>query len=251
MVRRRGKLVTCDRIAAGCLIAGLWLAGPQPADAALTLQLWDGVGAPVEIVDGGVGDINATAGVVRFSGPVGAFSINVTTGFSKPVVGQATLAQMDMRSLDVSGAAGSIRIRLTDTDFDQFAVNYATLIIDGSTYGTVGYNAFVDPSNTPFGTAAPAVSAGNLGPLGAGLIADFVDTLIVPPLGTDILHPYSMTMELTIHHTAAAQRTNVNATIEMTSMSSDIGIPSPATVTLLLAGLAGLIAFRRRRTGTI
>ena len=60
--------------------------GAQQAEAATIIELSDGVTTQT-VVDQGPGDLSLTPGVVVFSGVVGVFNVNVTTGLSKPLLG--------------------------------------------------------------------------------------------------------------------------------------------------------------------
>ncbi|NBP72986.1 MAG: hypothetical protein EBU57_07455, partial [Alphaproteobacteria bacterium] len=122
-----------------------------PAHAVPQLRLSDGINT-VTVTDGGAGDINPLAGVVVFNGAIGDFSVNVTTGITKPLLGSPTDPVLDLNSIDVTGAAGGIlTIEFTETDFLSGGptVNFSTEI-GGVTADTVQFEHFASAANTGF-----------------------------------------------------------------------------------------------------
>src|SRR5262245_9232935 len=103
------------------LILGLGVLGRvAPADAVPQLRLSDGVTT-----------VNATGsgGVVTFSGSVGVFTVNVTTGISHNIV------SLDLNSIDFSTGPGHLTIQLTDTGFTSLGAG--TMAIGGTSTGSV------------------------------------------------------------------------------------------------------------------
>jgi hypothetical protein len=79
------------------LSTGLLLSVAATASAGpLYIRLDAGGGNFFEVFDGGAGDINPVEGAVTFSGSVGAFLINVTTGLSAPLIGGSQNAEIDL-----------------------------------------------------------------------------------------------------------------------------------------------------------
>jgi hypothetical protein len=85
--------------------------GPTPASAVATISLFDG-STTVSVFDGGPGDLCVAAGCVTFSGSLGVWNINVSTGIS-----DSPFPFMDLNSIDRSTGAGTLKILLGDTDF--------------------------------------------------------------------------------------------------------------------------------------
>ncbi|MBM3236597.1 hypothetical protein FJZ31_09895 [Candidatus Poribacteria bacterium] len=87
-------------------------------------DLGSGLGPEFTIADNGANDNDLTLGVINFasfiSGPVGNFSINVTTGITKPFLGNSlTTAAMKLSNVTITtNTGGTLSIRLTDTDFN-------------------------------------------------------------------------------------------------------------------------------------
>jgi hypothetical protein len=191
-------------------------------------------------------DGTATVGAVSFNGVVGTFSVNVTTGVSKPVIGGFNVSRIDLNSINVSGsAAGQLKIELTDTDFSlPVSPNPYTLksFIGGTTDGTVDLDQFVDLSNNEFGIGPPGPNIPlvlSQGPFGPGAFSGTASGNI------NIVNPFSITEEVLITHTAAGNITSFNA-------GSDVAIPEPTTLILFGFGLVGVAGFawhRKKKQG--
>jgi len=147
-----------------------------PAGATFRLRIEDTtnhVGAV--ITDGGALDTGlglGTPGLITFSGTVGFFSINVTTGVSSPQVGGVyNLAEMDLHNVSIvwagSGSA-NLLITLEDTGFSNATagVNYNLL---GSIGGTITGGADTVNVNSWVNTSALAPNLGQTRML-AGLV---------------------------------------------------------------------------------
>ena len=203
------------------------------ANAALMLMLDDTTAAGIEVTvtDQGDGDYNTTVGAVTYIGTVGAYSVNVSTGFSKPILGSAGVPSMDLSSIDLSGSGGSLQILLTDTGFT--ALGPAMMAIGGVSYaGNVTYAAWADESNVEF-----AMGMGNqLGILGPFSGAFSGATGTMGPAASSA--PFSLTQRVSIvHNTAGA-----------TSFNATLVVPEPGTLVLLGLALVGVAVFAKRRT---
>ena len=141
----------------GCLatVAGLLLATNASAQ---TLQLQLQAGATtLTIQDNQPGDNSPDLGVISFLGAVGDLDgINLVAALSKPALGAPNHAEMDaFVRVTNGGHAGTLLIKMTDIDFPGVLSASATLTsaIGGNTRKATGViRAFLDPSNTPFGT---------------------------------------------------------------------------------------------------
>jgi hypothetical protein len=226
----------------GVAALALLLAGTGRADAGFKMMLSDSLdGASVTIADNGLGDLNPALGVITFSGTVGEFAINVTSGLSKPVLGSLSLPQMDLNSLDTKlagSAADTLTIKLTDTDFVPFSgLGTLTTTAGGTLAGSVTsmkVQAFLDPTNTEFGTPGPGAQLTfSTSPFAGSNSVGF------GPLAA----PYSLTMVETITAGAGAGSISFDNHLFVTNA------PEPASLTLLGLGALGLLGYgwRKRR----
>ena len=171
-------------------------------------------------------------GVISFNGALAGsvFTLNVTTGVSKPVIGPT---RIDLNSVNVSGTgAGTLYIGLTDTDFllggaGPFSVaNH----IGGTTDGDVWSTFSADEDNLEMGTGN--IGWPLIGPLGPGA---FAASLSVSGLGAG---DFSLSNTVTVHHYAAGDITSFNSTV--------VAIPAPGAMLLGLIGLGCVARIRRR-----
>jgi len=245
--RKMGKL-----LAGLGVVAGLMLAAANRADGSFQLRLTQG-SSVVTVTDQNFSpatlttspDLTASPGTVTFSGVVGTFTINVTTGVSKDAGGPFTntpfFAHMDLNSLNVG--VGDLKIELTDTGFLPTGIGMLNLSVGGTVStsnagNTANFDVFKSTANTEFHENLLTDVHGSVGPFGPGAFAGSSST---PhgPLGT-----YSMTLVATIHHVAAGS----------TSFDLDVEniAPEPGSLALwsMLAGLGTVVGWRgRRRNG--
>ena len=231
MIRMKNTLLAGMAALAAISLAPAAQAIPQ-------LRLSDGF-TTITVTDGGVGDINGSAGVIVFQGAIGVFNINVTTGVTKPVLGSPTEPVLDLNSIAVNGTGpGTLTISFSETDFVSTgpSVNFLTSV-GGVTAGSVVFDYFASASNANFATDLLVSTTGSL-------VGPFVDT----DLGAEALTGlYSLTTVATITHTAAAQNSSFNANFE--TVTETIEIPEAPLAPSLIAGVLLLAArtIRRRK----
>lgn len=226
----------------GALLLAVFGWNAAPAHAGFVLEISGGA-TTVTIADGGVNDANGTVGRISYFGTIDGFSINLTTGISKPVIGTAEVAQLDLSSFHISGAAaGTLTIRLTDTDYTSEMIGVAVSAVGGSSQGTVSVQTYVDRDNAEFGTGDLLTDFGVLS--GSGFSASEVAG-IDPTINNDGLSPYSLTIVATVTHDAAGQTTGFDALLQTAVTEADV--PAPASMAVFAFGLAALGALRRRR----
>lgn len=214
-------------LAAVALLGG----AASPADAAFRLRFDLGNNGTYEVTvtDGGMGDSNPAAGVITYLDPLGAFTVNVTTGVSKPAFTGAP--KIDLNSVVVTTAtAGVLAIELTDTDFTgvnlplQFSVG-------GTTGGTVAFTGAGGVSNNEFDFSnGVSPTLATVGSAFAGAVT----------FGPTTANPFSLSIRAVITHTGPAS----------TSFDAELAaVPAPAGLLLVgaAAPLLGAGAWLRRR----
>ncbi|HEY8506283.1 MAG TPA: hypothetical protein VIL46_16975 [Gemmataceae bacterium] len=223
------------------LIGALTFAAPS-AEAAFVLRLTEGASS-VTVVDQGAGDSNPAVGAITFIGPVGVFTINVSTGLSKPVLpASSTFAEMDLNSVNTSNAAGTLVIELTDTDFPATTLP-GTLSgsVGGTTEGTATFWAYKNDSNEEF-DIVNAEAEIHLGPFTGG--PDGEDFSGNASDGHGPLGTYSMTIVAEIVHGAGA---GVSTSFDFDVNNTAVPVPAGAVLALTALPVFGLGALVRRR----
>jgi hypothetical protein len=128
-------------------------------------------------------------------------------------------------------------VLFTATDFGGSSGSYKfDSAFGGTTYGTVGLSTYVDPSNTPFGTA---IILSNLGPLPGNAFAAEDDGVQQTLDG-----PFSLTLGITIAHSQANQNTSFDAALKGNA------VPEPGSVlvwSILVGVTAATGSWRRAR----
>jgi hypothetical protein len=204
---------------------------------ALVLTLDDTMGNTVTVVDNGPGDMVPAAGIVTYTGSLGTWIQNVSTGVSDQILDQV---EMDLNSVNVSGGPGTIILTLEDENFNSKNLGGLTSFIaaiGGTTNGTVSTATFIDDSNT-VGVLGTQMSAS--GPFIGGLGGEFSDSSMINDMA--FTGPFGLAIQVTITHTEANQITSLNHNL--------VEVAEPATLGLVGLGLVGVgLMSRRRRQG--
>lgn len=230
--------------------AGVFFATAPDARAAFTLQLSDS-STTVTVMDGGAGDHSGTTGKIGYSGSIGIFGINLSTGYSKPVLGSAAEPQLQLSSLDVSSSStgGTLTIKLSDSGFTTTGATNWISSITGATSGSVGFQAYIGTDNQAFSTDIEVADIGSL----SGLFDESTSTDV-----NIYAAPFSVTLVATITHGKGfLEATALVANVKDPEPGTPLPISEPAALALFGAGLLGLgllmrlLAGRERRSGDI
>jgi hypothetical protein len=228
ILTRQSRHCLAIAFAVGVLVTAL------PAEAAHKIYLSDGVNS-ILIEDQDFGplapntgaDIYDQEGAVSWSGSLGTWILNVTTGLSKPLVGPARL---DLNSVNVSGGTGTLTIMHTDTDFTYLGGLSALAAIGGTTRGSVEYKAFFDANNVEFGQGTLVANFGMTDYDRAGSAFSGTQSSLA-----SLNQPYSLTQIVTIRHSGFA----------VSSFNAELGaVAVPESPSIAVGGLAlGFLTF--------
>jgi hypothetical protein len=205
------------------------------ANASMWLTLDDGLGNIITLAD------VDSDGIITFSGslPGGSvWTVNITTGISKPVIGGPTTAEIHLNSVNVSsGGSGTLTIGLTDTDFvlPPTIGAQAALVseIGGVAANTIQLTQTLDPDNSEWATDTPGNDVSLVSPLlGTGAFAG------TQTASSPVFAPFSLTEMVVITHTAAGQHTSFDAVSRV--------VPVPGAVLLGILGL-GVVGLKLRK----
>jgi hypothetical protein len=198
---------------------------------ALSIRLSDG-SYTVTCADGAACDFTPQTGAVGYTGSVGSWVFNLTAGLSYPLIGSQAIPMLDLISLNVSSFnAGTLTIGLSETGYTGPLDGVFQVAAGGTTTGSVNFQAYLDTSNTIFGSSTLLGGIGPLtGPAFSGVVA----------LPVTVSSPaYSITLLSNITHAWWGGAT---------SFDFESKLPEPASIILLGSGviLLGLIGWRRK-----
>lgn len=206
------------------------------ASPGITITDEDLIGPPADGAPFVPGLVSYDSGI---SGDIGGFTVVVSTGISKPLIGPPDSIDLVHLQID-GGSGGTLLIRTTDTDYTTLTGGAAdfTGSISGTTSGTVSATAFADDANTEFGGAV----VGSLGPFVGPSFSDaFLST------DSPYTSPFSMTLEALVTHDSAFDTTSFDFLLTVEGSAGEDPVPEPATWLLGSMALIGLgLGFRRK-----
>jgi hypothetical protein len=192
-------------------------------------------GVPTKIVvvqDNGALDTSLEAGLITYSGPVGAFNITVDTGVTKPAIGSVTSPDMDLTFTVVSKGAGMLVLTLTDSGFIYTGSLWDR--IGGTTAGTVSDNVLMGGGFGVNGLLTGATNVASIAGLGSGAYSGQTWANVI--LGSHAVGDY-LSIQAVITQTGAGS----------SSGDMEVSVPDGGTTAMLLGlGLLG-VGFVARR----
>lgn len=217
--------------------AALLAASAVPSHATLMISLADNHGNSATVTDNGPGDLaNPTLGaILSLFGPATFpdFNFIVATGSSKPAIGSATHAELDLSANVTSLSSGTLTLEVTDTDFTPGAGIPIFLSAIGGTLGAGSIltdNTFMDCTNVAFGQGTSLSTQSFSG--GGGFSGNSTSA------GSTCSFPFSLTEQITVSLPGGG---------ETTSFDAQLAIPEPASVAILGMGLLAFAGLLRRR----
>ncbi len=177
----------------GILFALACLLAPLRITAVPVLQLRSG-GTTVTVQDGDPLDSSPVPGIITYVGGIGAFNVTVTSGRTKPNVGQPWSPRIDVEFYPREHPGGTLTLQFSETDFEAVPPFEFITAVGGtlaqSANGT--FRLYANASNQPLDTSGTAWL--QLGPFAGGAF-DRTSTA-----GATVTTPYSITLEAVITH---------------------------------------------------
>jgi hypothetical protein len=225
------------------LLISLLAGAPRVVEAEIYLRVdhSDTAEYDVLVIDQDFADLYAEQGLIGFSGAVGDFQMNVTTGFSAPLLG--TEGRMDLLNVSFSGGSGTLTIELWDTGFETEGddTRFHTFL-GGTTDGLVEIATYADSDADAFGTEyllASGTFDGSTTLNGINYSSDQTTDLSVAELSGD----YAMGIRATITH-SLGDVTGFNVDLQS---GSAVPEPAAALMAILVVLGCGMCRLPRRR----
>lgn len=240
------------KIAIVAVAMAVFLGFCSSADAAFKLRLTTSQGQTITIEDDMVNDNTSEEGGISFSGTLGLWTLNLTAGVSKPLLGNDAIGEMRLSGLSLksSGIASTLTIELTDTDFTAPSSGPRTLTSDFNTASVTGgsmtFQSFVSNANGEFESdsrTTPGQGVDNAAVYTTGLQTNTnMHEVLDFPLG----NPYSITQKITITGNSGFVSAGYDAHTTVT--------PEPGSMLLAVVGglpILGGAWLRRRRAAIV
>lgn len=211
-------------------VAALALIGVSSANATVEIKLINGL-TTVDVKDGDANDACAAAGCVTYSGAVGNWTLNVSTGSTDAV----NPPFLDLSSLNKSGSSpGALTILTSDNGYTPQQLGFQ-LDVGGTqnTPGSVAFSAYGGTSNTMFDTTT---QIGSTLTFNTGAYSGSTQGY-----SASNTSPYSLTLEAVLNYTGTGK--------ESVSFDAALNpIPEPAAIVLLGTAVLSIISLRRRQS---
>lgn len=216
------------KIATTILAAG-WLAvGATFANATMILTMSSGENS-VSIEDNGIGDTDSTVGIVHFSGGLGLWFANVTTGISNSPAPDGQPAFLSLLSSDFSSrGAGTLTIILSDPNL----INPL-----GSNLAARTWTGGISSGTVTVGSLLNGAPLNSLGSFTGGAFSANGSSIV------DTTNGFSLANVTTITHGEWGGFTTVGV---VTMVDPPSNVPEPTMLGLLGLGLLGLVLVRRK-----
>lgn len=213
------------------VVASLGIVGAaQAIPVGAILSISDGA-TSITITDNFTGDLNASIGELTMSTNIGVWSLSVSTGLTKPALGNSTNPLMDLVIQASSTGAGSLTYTFSDNNFSPVPGTLKSAISGHVISGaptTVDYSVYGDGGNT-------------LGALTTLLTTTGTNSLPVLTTNSGSLAlstPFSLS-EVVQLTASGASAVSIDASLS--------AIPEPSTIALTFLGLTFVAGLARRR----
>ena len=210
------------KIATTILAAGWLAAGVTFANATMILTMSSGENS-VSIEDNGIGDTDSTVGIVHFSGGLGLWFANVTTGISNSPAPDGQPAFLSLLSSDFSSrGAGTLTIILSDPNL----INPL-----GSNLAARTWTGGISSGTVTVGSLLNGAPLNSLGSFTGGAFSANGSSIV------DTTNGFSLANVTTIIHGEWGGFTTVGV---VTMVDPPSNVPEPTMLGLLGLGLLGL-----------
>ncbi|WP_419585345.1 hypothetical protein [Thiolapillus sp.] len=215
-----------------CMLVMLGMGQTAQAAFMMTVEDTTAAGSALTISDNGAGDGSALTDAIVFSGAVGNFMLNVNVGAFDTDPNRLHLTTFGWTGL----SGGTLEVAITKTGLTNAAALYQYIgALGGALNGSVGYKAWVDTTDSAFGTETLLGDVSDN--VAGGFSLDAINGQAWIASGV----PYSLTLFATMT-LGAGQMGSLDASLTE--------VPVPAAVWLFGSGLLGLLGFSsRKKTG--